>query len=104
MNASRHCPVLSLPSLALSLPALAVPPKWDEQRGLRAEYYKKRRFSPQDRVLSRLDPEVRFDFGTASPIADKIEPHEFSIRWAGSVLAPETGEYELVIRTEHAAR
>ena len=31
-------------------------------------------------------------------------PHEFSIRWEGSVLAPETGEYEFIVRTEHAAR
>lgn len=77
--------------------------KWDEQRGLKAEYYKGRRFQNQDRVVMRMDPEVRFDFGTNSP-AEKIEPHEFSIRWAGSVLAPETGEYEFVVRTEHSVR
>ena len=39
-----------------------------------------------------------------APCPDKIEPHEFSIRWNGSLLAPETGEYEFVVRTEHAAR
>ena len=39
-----------------------------------------------------------------APSRDKIEPHEFSIRWNGSVLAPETGEYEFVVRTEHATR
>src|SRR5262249_23574391 len=27
-----------------------------------------------------------------------------SIRWEGSVLAPDTGEYEFIVRTEHAAR
>lgn len=80
------------------------PVRWGDQRGLKAEYYKNRRFRPEDRVLERTDPEVRFDFGTASPVAEKIQPHEFSIRWTGSVLAPETGAYEFVIRTEHAAR
>jgi cytochrome c553 len=77
---------------------------WSEKRGLQAEYFSGRRFNNRQRVLERVDPEVQFDFGTASPVADKIEPHEFLIRWSGSVLAPETGEYEFIIRTEHAAR
>ncbi len=78
--------------------------KWDDKRGLRAEYFSGRGFRNDKRVLDRLDPEVRFDFGTDSPVAGKIEPHEFLIRWAGSVLAPETGEYEFIVRTEHSAR
>lgn len=78
--------------------------RWGDERGLKAEYYKNRRFRPEDRVLQRTDPEVRFDFGTNSPVPEKMQPHEFSIRWSGSVLAPETGTYEFVIRTEHAAR
>src|SRR5262249_43481229 len=80
------------------------PGKWEGEGGLKAEYYKSRRFRTSDRVLSRVDPEVNFDFGTAAPIPEKIEPHEFSIRWEGSVRAPESGEYEFIVRTEHAAR
>ena len=59
-----------------------------------------------ERVIDRLDPEVNFDFGTAGPSAepDKFEPDQFSIRWEGSVLAPETGNYEFIVRTEHAAK
>ncbi|OAI46396.1 hypothetical protein AYO44_02200 [Planctomycetaceae bacterium SCGC AG-212-F19] len=75
-----------------------------EEHGLKAEYYKNRRFGNGDRVLERIDPEVRFDFGTETPVPEKTEPHQFSIRWRGAVLAPETGIYELIIRTEHAAR
>src|SRR5581483_5320 len=50
-----------------------------------------------------------FDFGTAGPdlpedAKEKFDPHQFSIRWEGSVLAPETGSYEFVVRTEHAVR
>jgi mono/diheme cytochrome c family protein len=78
--------------------------KADPQHGLKAEYFKNRRFRGGDRVLERIDPEVRFDFGTDTPVPEKTEPHEFSIRWNGSVLAPETGQYEFLIRTEHAAR
>jgi len=74
----------------------------DERRGLRAEYYKGRNF--RDRVLERIDGEVHFDFGTDTPVPEKTEPHEFSIRWTGSLIAPETGSYEFVVHTEHAVR
>lgn len=76
---------------------------WDAERGLRGEYSKSRR-PGRDRQLERVDPVVQFDFGEASPDPEKIEPHVFSIQWQGSVLAPETGEYEFIVRTEHAAR
>lgn len=78
--------------------------QWNEQRGLRGEYFKARRFRNGDRVLERLDPAIRFDFGTASPDPEKLDASEFSIRWGGSVLAPETGTYEFTIRSEHAVR
>jgi cytochrome c5 len=77
--------------------------RWDDQRGLRAQYFKGRGFGGGNRVIERTDPEVKFDFKEESP-GEKIEPHEFSIRWEGSVLAPDTGEYEFVVRTEHATR
>jgi cytochrome c553 len=76
-----------------------------EERGLRAEYFKSRRLgSNRDRVFERIDPEVQFDFGTEAPETEKFDPHEFSIRWEGSLLAPDTGEYEFIVRTEHAIR
>lgn len=79
-------------------------PTWGTQRGLKGEYFRSRRFNPRDRVLERIDAPVAFDFGTASPVPGKAEPHEFSIRWSGAVLAPQTGEYDVVVRTEHATR
>lgn len=78
---------------------------WDNQRGLKGEYYKSRRLGPgNERVIERIDPVVRFDFGVSGPEPMKFEPDQFSIRWTGSLLAPETGEYEIIVRTEHAAR
>jgi cytochrome c553 len=82
--------------------------KWDEtKRGLRGEYFNARNFRGNTRLIDRLDPVVKFDFGTVGPeveTGDTFDPHQFSIRWEGSVLAPETGAYEFVVRTEHAAR
>jgi hypothetical protein len=77
---------------------------WSDRRGLHGEYFKSRGFRGNGRVIDRIDPEVRFDFGLEGPDPDKFEPDQFSIRWEGSVLAPESGEYEFIVRTEHAAR
>lgn len=84
-------------------------PKLDEKRGLRGEYFNARNFQNNKRQIDRLDPEVDFDFEKAAPTADpapkeKLDAHTFSIRWEGSVLAPETGLYEFVVRTDHALR
>lgn len=83
--------------------------KLDDRRGLRGEYFNARNFQPKARLIDRIDPEVKFDFGTGGPTLpedakEKFDPHQFSIRWEGSVLAPETGTYEFVVRTEHALR
>jgi hypothetical protein len=78
--------------------------QWGPERGLRGEYFKARRFNRGQRVLERVDPQVRFNFGTDSPLPGQLEPHEFSIRWEGALLAPDTGSYELILRTDHAAR
>jgi cytochrome c553 len=78
--------------------------KQDERHGLNGEYYKARRFNKENRIIERIDPQVRFDFGDKSPEEGKIEPHEFSIRWNGTITPPETGQYEIIVRTEHAAR
>lgn len=76
----------------------------DPRHGLKAEYYKGRRFRSDALVEERLDPQVDFDFGTTTPVPGKTEDHEFLVRWEGAVFAPDSGEYEFVVRTEHAAR
>jgi mono/diheme cytochrome c family protein len=80
------------------------PARWDDRRGLRGEYFKSRRFRTDERVFERVDSEIRFDFGESGPVPEQFDPHQFSIRWKGGVLAPDTGEYEFILRTEHAAR
>jgi hypothetical protein len=86
-------------------------PKPDDKRGLRAEYYNARNFNGRARLIDRTDAEVSFDFGKEGPKGEakggqkaKFDPHQFCARWEGSVWAPETGLYEFVVRTDHAAR
>lgn len=78
--------------------------RWDAERGLRAEYFNAKHFRGDKRVLERRDPTVDFHFGEASPVADQIDAKEFSVRWEGSLLALDTGDYELNVKTENGAR
>lgn len=79
------------------------PTAWGRQNGLNASYYNGRRMNPQSKVLDRVDAEVKFDFKDKSP-EEKVDAAEFNIRWAGSILAPDTGDYEFIVRTDHATR
>jgi cytochrome c553 len=80
------------------------PARWGTERGLKAEYFKSRNLANGDRLIERIDPQVAFDFGLSSPDPAKFDEEQFSIRWNGSVLAPETGVYEFIVRTENGAR
>ena len=76
-----------------------------DERGLKADYYRDRRIGNRKELAeSRTDAQVDFDFGTTGPVPEAKNPHRFSIRWQGSIVAPETGDYEFVVRTEHAVR
>ena len=76
------------------------PPRIVAARGLSGEYYKDR--NRNERLIQRVDPQVAFNFGTKAPAEAGFVPHYFSARWNGSLLAPETGEYEFVVRSDHA--
>ena len=80
-------------------------PPDDGRRGLKGEYFAESNFDrTTGLVFERIDPEVSFDFGFEGPDPEMFRPHRFAIRWTGSLLAPETGTYEIVVRTEHAVR
>jgi cytochrome c553 len=73
------------------------------EHGLYGEYFKSFGFRGKNHALERIDPAIKFDWGEAGP--DKqFEPDRFSVRWKGHVFAPETGNYDFIVRTEHAVR
>ncbi len=80
--------------------------KWGDTHGLHGQYFRARQQRNNERLIERTDPQVLFDFGEVGPDpgSEKFDALEFSIRWDGSVLAPDSGEYEFVVRTDHSAR
>jgi cytochrome c553 len=80
------------------------PAEWGAERGLKGEYNQSRYIRHDKKRFERIDPQVDFDFGEAGPDPKQFDGKEFSIQWTGSVLAPDTGEYEFILRTQHAAR
>ncbi len=80
------------------------PANSDNPHGLSAEYFKIGRPDGGQRVLQRVDPEVHFDYGTAVPVPADNDPYQFAMVWQGSIIAPDTGDYDFIVRTEHAAQ
>jgi len=75
----------------------------DERRGLSAQYYNARDSRRDKKVLERVDDKIEFAFADKSP-DEKIGAEEFSMRWDGSVIAEDTGDYEFCVRSENGIR
>jgi hypothetical protein len=99
------------------------PGTWDGERGLTGEYFDSHDFRGDKRVLERRDATVNFDFGAERPqldrpaAAEETKPgdagskdkdqevlKDFSIRWRGAIMAPESGDYEILLETENGAK
>lgn len=74
------------------------------ERGLEAAYYQGRNQDRRNLVFERTDPQINFDFGLEGPDPERFEPGRFAIRWVGSIVPFETGEYEFIVRTAHSAK
>jgi beta-glucosidase len=59
--------------------------------GLKAEYFASPDFSGQP-VVSRIDPQIQFDWNAASPVPG-LSSNAFSVRWNGTLTPPGPGEY-----------
>jgi beta-glucosidase len=62
-------------------------------KGLKGEYFNNRELKGEP-ALVRTDEEVNFDWLAFSPAA-QVVPDNFSVRWTGKLIAPESGKYIL---------
>ena len=74
--------------------------------GLRGEYFKGKFHGSKNGTpaFARLDPVIQVDLSASSADAKKLESAEFTVRWEGSLLAPDTGDYEFLLRTDQSGR
>lgn len=72
------------------------------EHGLKATYFNSRSMKDENKVNERIDPTIDFDFGEGAP--EKVEGQEFAIRWQGSLIAAESGEYEFIVESSNSVR
>lgn len=72
------------------------------QQGLKGEYYSGKDFNVK--VMTRIDPQIDFDWliGTA-PVKD-MNPNLYSIRWTGRLQAPASGTYTFSAKVDDGIR
>ena len=71
--------------------------------GLKGEYFDARTFDESDRVLTRTDSVIAFDFGTAAP-ASGVPADSFQIRWTGQVTPAFTETYRFYTQSDDGVR
>ena len=74
-----------------------------QAEGMHAEYFDSVK-PDRNRVHEEVLPRVRLDFDAQLPIDEKRGKNGFSARYSGSVIAPDSGRYEFIVRTDHAVR
>lgn len=71
---------------------------YTDERGVKGVYFTGARWKNENKKIERVDPAIDFDFGKESP-GEGIDKEDFFIHWTGSILAEETGDYEIVVRS-----
>lgn len=82
------------------------------ERGLRGNYRDRSRGrGAEGNSFERVDRQVSFDFGSDSPFTNTVAmtnaakiTNDFSINWRASMIADESGEYDLILKTPNGAR
>ncbi|MBD2342344.1 DVUA0089 family protein [Calothrix sp. FACHB-156] len=64
--------------------------------GFRAYYYNNQIWAGEP-VFSRLESEIRHNWGSDSPVPNVVKDNYFSVKWLGSLTVPTTGTYTFYI-------
>ena len=88
--------------LPIESTALRPPSAPEGMTGLRGEYFANQEFRGIP-ALTRIDRQVNFDWGGEAPGGGLPSDH-FSVRWTGSIVPPETGDFVLSIRSDDGSR
>ena len=73
-------------------------PWFTADRGVKGQYYTGRGMRRKNRKIERVDDGIDFDFADKGP-GEGIDAKEYTVYWNGSLLANETGRYEIIVRS-----
>ncbi|MCG8584309.1 MAG: DUF1592 domain-containing protein [Pirellulales bacterium] len=76
--------------------------RWDDERGLMAEFFNGRYGPDGKAILTRRDDGVRF-YGKVNDVKNLVK-EEYAARWSGGLMAPVTGDYEFTLVAKSGAR
>ena len=92
--------VLVVMVIVVSLVSCIEPVPVDVGEGLRGSYFDS---TSGERVVSRVDSSVDFDWGLGAPV-DGVPEDYFSVVWDGEIRVPASGSYEFFVRVDDGAR
>ena len=91
-------------SVADLLSLFSTVPAAEGKPGLRQELFNAgRRFREDKRVGDKVVPTLAYNPGEKPP-AEIAALEEYAVRWTGGLVAPETGDYEILLETRNGAR
>jgi beta-glucosidase len=67
-------------------------------QGLKAEYFANNTFANKP-AISRIDPDLQFDWDSASPLPGAATGG-FSVRWTGVIVPPAAGKFEFTLHAD----
>lgn len=74
------------------------------QQGLKGDYYNGTNLNKDQWVMSRIDPQIDFDWQMGTSPANGISPNVYSIRWTGILQAPVSGTYTFSAKVDDGIR
>lgn len=74
----------------------------DSGAGFKGEYFNNKELQGQP-ALIRTDAQINFDWGRGSP-APQLNADNFSVRWTGKFVPPESGAYQIGVTADDGAR
>lgn len=73
------------------------------RQGLVGDYYNGTAFSGTP-ILTRVDPNIKFDWAAGSPSTGLVNTDNFVVRWNGYFVAPATGTYQFGTTSDNGSR
>jgi beta-glucosidase len=98
----KGCELGGAPLTPIPATNLIPPDAKPGEQGLKGEYFNNMNLSGKP-TLVRVDKQVNFNWGPRSPDST-IQDDQFSVRWTGKIVPPDSGIYKISVTTDDGVR